>query len=210
VQIDATEAVLLLLATIGPFRVTIVCAALTADATDTILRQIALRSVLIAAAVCVVFAVVGEAILRVFHVSIPAFQIAGGIIVLLFSLESVLGRGGKDNRDNWADGDPMQRAMEIAVYPLAVPLMASVSGLVAIVSLVAQSKDFAGLLFLTGTIVVIMALDYLCLRSCHYLVRVLGQTTLQVVGKVMGVILAALAVELMLMGLAGLGLRLER
>jgi len=210
VQFNKTEAVLLLLATIGPLKVTIVCASLTADAPDTILKQIALRAVLIATTVCVVFAVVGEAILQVFRVSIPAFQIAGGIIVLLFSLESVLGQGGKDRRGNEADGDSQQRTMEIAICPLAVPLMASVSGLVAIVSLIAQSEGLAALLFLAVAILVIMALNYLCLRSCRYLVGVVGQTALQVIGKVMGVILAGLAVELMLIGLTGLGLHLER
>ncbi len=167
----------------------------------------AFRSVLIAAIVCLVFAVLGEAILRLFKVSIPAFQIGGGIIVLLFSLDMVM--GGKPASKDGADGSEEKTAepsLDIAAYPLAIPLMASVSGLVAIVSLLAQRDDLGALLFLTGVIVAIMAINYVCLRSCQYIVRAVGPAALQVVGKIMGVILTALAVELILMGLIGLGI----
>ena len=97
-------------------------------------------------------------------------------------------------------------SLDLAVYPLAVPLMASVSGLVAIVSLLAQRDDLMTLLFLAGVIVAIMGLNYVCLRSCRYIVRAAGPAAIQVIGKIMGVILVALAVELILMGLIGLGI----
>ena len=206
-EFNPSEVIMLLLATIGPLKVTIVCATLTADASPEFLKRVAFRSVLIALIVCIVFAVLGEAILRLFKVSVPAFQIGGGIIVLLFSLDMVMGskQGGKDGA-----GSPEEKnaepSLDIAAYPLAIPLMASVSGLVAIVSLLAQRDDLGALLFLAGVIVAIMAINYLCLRSCRYIVQAVGPAALQVVGKIMGVILAALAVELILMGLIGLGL----
>ena len=166
----------------------------------------AFRSVLIALIVCIVFAVLGEAILRLFNVSVPAFQIGGGIIVLLFSLDMVMGTkpGSKDGAGGPEDN--AEPSLDLAVYPLAVPLMASVSGLVAIVSLLAQRDDLGALLFLAGVIVAIMALNFVCLRSCRYIVRAVGPAAIQVVGKIMGVILVALAVELILMGLIGLGI----
>ena len=71
------EVFLLLFATIGPLKATIVCATMNAEASPEFLKKVALRSVLIAAIVCIVFAVLGETILRVFKVSIPAFQIGG-------------------------------------------------------------------------------------------------------------------------------------
>jgi multiple antibiotic resistance protein len=200
------EKVLLLFATVGPLKVTIVCAALTADAPPEFLKRVALRSVLIATIVCVVFAVIGEAILRLFKVSVPAFQIGGGIIVLLFSLDMVMGKSGSDKAADGPEGKAGEPSLDIATYPLAIPLMASVSGLVAIVSLLAESDDPAALLFLLFVIVAIMALNYLCLRSCRYIVQAMGPAVLQVVGKLMGVILTALAVELTLMGLVGLGI----
>ncbi len=206
-EFSPSEVILLLLATIGPLKVTIVCATLTADASPEFLKRVAFRSVLIALIVCILFAVLGEAILRLFKVSVPAFQIGGGIIVLLFSLDMVMGskQGSKDGVSSPEEKNA-QPSLDIATYPLAIPLMASVSGLVAIVSLLAQRDDLGALLFLAGVIVAIMAINYLCLRSCKYIVQAVGPTALQVVGKIMGVILVALAVELILMGLIGLGL----
>ena len=197
------EVVMLLFATIGPLKVTIVCAMLTATASPEFLRWVAFRSVLVATSVCLVFAVLGEAILGVFKVSVPAFQIAGGIIVLLFALDMVSGE--KKEEKGAAEGSA-EPSRDIAVYPLAIPLMASVSGLVAIVSVLAQSGDLKSILFLAAAIVGVMALNYVCLRGCRMLVRLAGPAVLQVVSRIMGVILAALAVELVLMGLVGLGI----
>ncbi|MCU0734809.1 MAG: MarC family protein [Methylotetracoccus sp.] len=194
------EVILLLLATIGPLKVTIVCATLTAGASPEFLKQVASRSVLIALTVCIVFAVLGEAILKVFHVSLPAFQIGGGIIMMLFSIEMAM----ENKADKKADQLPVEPSMDIAAYPLAVPLMASVSGLVAIVSLIAQMEhDLQGLLYVSGLIVLIMALNYACLRSSRFLVKALGPAALMVISKIMGVILVALSVELIYMGLLG-------
>ena len=101
-------------------------------------------------------------------------------------------------------------SLDIAAYPLAVPLMASISGLIAIVSLVAQmGHALGGLLYLSGLIAVIMALNYICLRSCLIIVKAVGPVTLKVIGTIMGVILVALAVELVVMGLVGFGVMPE-
>jgi multiple antibiotic resistance protein len=206
-EFNHAEVIMLLLTAIGPLKVTIVCASLTANSSPEFCKRVAFRSVLISLVVCIVFAVLGEAILRLLKVSIPAFQIGGGIIVLLFSLDMVT--GGKQADKERVDSPEVKNAepsLDIAVYPLAIPLMASVSGLVAIVSLLAQRNDLEALLFLAAVIIAIMALNYVCLRSCKYIVQAVGPAALQVIGKLMGVILTALAVELILMGLIGLGL----
>jgi multiple antibiotic resistance protein len=206
-HMEPWEAFLFLFGTIGPLKVTLVCATMTADATPDFLKQVAYRSVTIALAVCIVFAVLGEAILNLFKVSVPAFQIGGGIIVLLFSLEMVKS---EKTRDTDATGDsrdhPPELSPEIAAFPLAIPLMASVSGLVAIISLLPREKDVWAVLFLSCSIVAIMAINYVCLRYCQIILKVLGLATLRIVNKMLGVILTALAVELMLKGFSGLGL----
>ncbi len=206
-EFNHSEVIMLLFTAIGPLKVTIVGATLTADASPEFVKRVAFRSVLIALIVCIVFAVLGEAILRLLKVSIPAFQIGGGIIVLRFSLDMVMGskQADKDSAGSPEEKDA-QPSLDIAAYPLAIPLMASVSGLVAIVSLLAQRDDLGALLFLVAVIVAIMAINYVCLRSCRYIVRAVGPAALQVIGIILGVILTALAVELMLMGLIGLGL----
>jgi multiple antibiotic resistance protein len=210
-EVNPAEIIMLLFATIGPLKVTIVCAALTAGTPPEFLKKVALRSVLIALVVCIAFSVLGEAILALFKVSIPAFQIGGSIIVLLFSLQMVVGdkQADKDTERGSQSSDAAQ-SLDIAAYPLAIPLMASVSGLVAIVSVLAQAKAFTELLFLVVVIVAIMAINYVSLRACQALVKAVGPVALQVIGKIMGVILVALAVELMLMGLTGAGIIAKR
>jgi multiple antibiotic resistance protein len=204
------ELVTLLFATIGPLKVTIVAASLTAGTSAGDLERLARRAVLVAGAVCLTFVLLGEVILGLFRVTVPAFQIGGSIIVLLFALEMVV--GGKQAVKDRAPGavaeggDPEPLSADLAVYPLAIPLMASVSGLVAIVSALAQRNDLARVAFLAAAIAAIMAVNYACLRACRRIVDLLGPVTLQVVSKLMGVILTALAVELFLMGVGALGL----
>src|SRR5271166_5834224 len=206
-EFNHSEVIMLLFTAIGPLKVTIVGATLTADASPEFVKRVAFRSVLIALIVCIVFAVLGEAILRLLKVSIPAFQIGGGIIVLLFSLDMVMGSKQTDkDSPGTQEEKKVEPSLDIAAYPLAIPLMASVSGLVAIVSLLAQRDDLETLLFLTVLIVAIMAINYVCLLYCQYIVRAVGTAALQVIGKMMGVILTAMAVELLIMGLIGLGL----
>lgn len=197
------EVVLLLLATIGPLKVTIVAASMTAGAPAEFVKQVSARAVLTASLICLAFAIFGEVILLVFKVSVPALEIAGGIIVLLFSIDMVAGA----KADSHSDGDG-ERALSpnIAVSPLAIPLMASVSGLVAIVSILAESNNIPTMVFLSVVIVGIMALNYVCLRYSAHIVNAVGESVFEVVGKIMGLILAALAIELILAGLVGLGL----
>jgi multiple antibiotic resistance protein len=126
--------------------------------------------------------------------------------LLLSSIDSVMGKSGSDNVGDGSGGKSSDPALDIAIYPVAIPLVASVSGLVAIVSLLAQHDDPASLLSLTGVTLGIMAINCLCLRFCQLIMRAAGPATLQVPSKLMGVILTALAVELFLSGLNGLGL----
>ena len=206
-DLNWSEILTLMFATIGPLKVTIVAATLTAGSSPEFVKKVALRSVLVASAVCLLFVVLGEAILRLFSISVPAFQIGGGIIVVLFSLETLVGsKPDNEGRSGESAKNDAARSLDIAVYPLAIPLMASVSGLVAIVSLIGQRNELSAIFFLTLVIGGLMAINYLCLRSCQFIVRVIGQLALQVVGKVLGVILVALGVELCLMGLVNLGI----
>ena len=72
--------------------------------------------------------------------------------------------------------------------------------------MLAQRNDVGAVLYLIAMIVAMMAINYVCLRSCQFIVKAVGPAALQVIGKIMGVILVALAVELMLMGFTGAGI----
>ena len=85
------DIVLICLITVGPMKAAAMYVTLTAAAPRLLKRQIAIRTVLVSTAVCVVFVLLGEALLRVFHVSIPALLIAGGLILFVFALRLVPG-----------------------------------------------------------------------------------------------------------------------
>ena len=87
------DVVVILLITIGPTKAAIMYLGLTGGADPVFKRQVAIRAVITAAVICVVFVLIGHESLRVFHVSLPALKLAGGLILLLFALHLVLGEG---------------------------------------------------------------------------------------------------------------------
>jgi multiple antibiotic resistance protein len=193
----------ILLVTVGPLKALIVFATLTAKAEPAFRREVANRTVTIAAVVSLVFAVAGEVFLRPFHISLPALKIAGGVMLLLFALGMAMGGGHADEGEE--GGKPKMPSPDIAVFPLAMPMMATPQGLVAITVIVAAQPSLIGVLVVIVALLAVMALNLLCLRSADRIIRAIGPAALQVVAKVAGLLLTALAVQPMILGLRDLG-----
>ena len=189
-----------LLVTVGPLKALIVFGTLTATAEPEFRRRVADRTVMVAAIVTLGFAVAGEVFLQIFHISLPALKIAGGIILLLFALGMAMGGGHDEEGDK-----PKALSPDIAVFPLAMPMMATPQGLVAITVIVAAQPSVLGLLVVIAAILAVMALNLLCLRSADRIIKAIGPSALQVIAKVAGLLLTALAVQLMILGLRDLG-----
>jgi multiple antibiotic resistance protein len=190
----------ILLITIGPLKAAIVYAKLTAKADTAFKRQVAFKTVTVATIVCLVFVFAGQWLLGVFHVSLPALKIAGGLILLLFALDMVMGAEKKTD-----DGDALPSA-DIAVYPLAIPMMATPQGLVAITTIVATKDSWGELIAMAVMVLAIMAVNLGVLLSADRLLKKGGGGAMVVVGKVVGLLLAALAVQLMISSFRDLGL----
>jgi multiple antibiotic resistance protein len=197
--ITTPELFLLLIAVSGPLKVTIVCAFLTAKASPEFIHRIALRAVLYSASVFVVFILLGGALLHVFHISIPAFQVGGGIILILFAVETVTSKSDKLEGES-AEAGTENPPVDIAAYPLAIPLMASPAALVAVTATIAESRDWTPILGMVGVIVAIHALNFIILRSSRHIVSMVSPEILMVAAKVLSVLLTGLAVELILTG----------
>lgn len=190
----------ILLITIGPLKAAIVYAKLTGKADFAFKRQVAFKTVTVATIVCLLFVFAGQWLLGVFHVSLPALKIAGGLILLLFALDMVMGSEKKTE-----DGDALPSA-DIAIYPLAMPLMATPQGLVAITAIVATRDAFVDLLAIAVMVLIVMAINLGVLLSADRLLKKGGGGAMVVVGKVVGLLLAALAVQLMISSFRDLGL----
>jgi multiple antibiotic resistance protein len=196
-QLGFIDILTILVVTVGPLKALIVFGTLTATADSAFRRQVANRTVLIATIVTFVFVVFGGVFLKVFHITLPALKIAGGIILMLFALHMVMG-GSHDEEEG---GKPHAPSPDIAVFPLAMPMMATPQGLVAITVGVAAGE----LVSVVVSLVLVMALNLVCMRSADRIITAIGPSALQVIAKVAGLLLTALAVQLMILGFRDLG-----
>ena len=148
--------------------------------------------------------VAGEFLLDVFHISIPALKFGGGIILMLYALEMVLGSKSEEGAKSDVELSP-----NIAVFPLAMPLMATPHGLVAIVTLTAAAPGTSEMVLMIGSILAVMAFNFVFLLGAHKILSAIGPAALKVVSVIVGLLLVALGIQLMIWGLTDLGVLQE-
>jgi multiple antibiotic resistance protein len=167
-------------------------------------RSVALRASLIAAAVLIGAAFVGEWLLRTLAISLPAFRIAGGL--LLFSIASEMVFGLRTQRQSQAAEQAVEeRVRNIAAFPLAIPLMAGPGAITATVLLAGRSGgDITRLSLLIAVIVAVLLLCLLAFALAERISRVFGTTGNIVLSRLLGVLLAALAVQFVVDGVRAL------
>jgi multiple antibiotic resistance protein len=189
-------------ATIGPADVAALFAALTPDNTPAERRQMALKGTLIATAILLVFALFGEAVLRLFGISLPALRIAGGILLLLIAIDMVFGRPSGGTTTTSAETAEAALKDDISVFPLATPLIAGPGAIGATMLLVADAQgDRLRVAVVILVLLGMLLLTFLLLLIATQVHRLLGVTGLHVVSRVVGVLLAALAVQFILDGI---------
>ncbi len=167
----------------------------------------ALTGVAIAAVILLAFAFFGEAMLDLFGISLPALRIAGGILLLLIAIDMVFGRPSGATSTTPDEAAEAMTSTDISVFPLATPLIAGPGAMGAVILMMAAAggDPLRGAVII-GAIVAILALCLVSMLLASQLQRLLGRTGVHVVGRVFGVILAALSVQFMLDGLAQAGL----
>lgn len=170
-------------------------------------RRIAFKAVAIAAAVLLLFAFGGKALMGALGIGFPAFRIAGGLLLLLVSIDLILARPTglsslTPSEEAEASGDN-----DISVFPLAIPLIAGPGTMTAIVLMMSQSSGqpmMQGIVI--GMLLAVLALTYVTLLASEKILTVMGVTGVNVLMRVGGIILAALAVQFMLDGVIASGL----
>ncbi|MFY2789120.1 MarC family protein [Rhodococcus sp. KRD162] len=136
-----------------------------------------------------VFAIGGQAILSYLHIGIPALQGAGGLLLLLIALSLLTGKG--------AGGDTAAEDVNVALVPLGTPLMAGPGAIAAVIVYVSQADGQVGsLLAIASGIITIHVLFYLVLRFSTVLIRLLGEGGISLLARIAGLLLAAIAVQL--------------
>ncbi|MEI7657176.1 MAG: MarC family protein [Phycisphaerae bacterium] len=174
--------------------------ALAAGRSPAQLRAIATRAVIVSAIVLCGFAALGQFLLGHMGVSLPAFQVAGGIILFRFALSMVFSQA-EQGRKNEGD-ETAARGTDIAIFPLAIPSIAGPGTILAAVVL--TDNDKFGVIEQLVTCLVMLSvlfIQWLLLMGASRIQRLLGDGGTSVLSRIMGLILAALAVETVTTGL---------
>jgi multiple antibiotic resistance protein len=194
-------------AVIGPIDTAVLLASLTPNMTRAERRAISLKAVLIATIIILLFALVGEPVLRQLGVSLAALQVAGGIILFLIALDMILSRRPGPTSLTFKESeeaeDRAERQAEIAVFPLATPLLAGPGAMTGAIVLAAQTKgDVTLLAAVIAAILAVMLVTLILLLLAQEVHQLIGVTARKVIVRVFGVLLAALAVQSIFNGLA--------
>ena len=202
----AATALMTLLATVGPVEVASVFAMLTTSANEGVRRQLAVRACLIGGAVLLIFALSGNQLLYALHVGIPAFRAAGGVLLLSRARDMVFAPHA--GLAPLTHGEQREAAghTDIVVFPLAIPLIAGPGTMTAIVLLAGRARTWVDLASIIVALLIALAVTLSALLSAGRLIRLLGVSGVNVVARVSGIILAALAMQFVFDALLEIGL----
>lgn len=190
-----------LLVTVDPIGTAPMFAALTAGHTGAERRRIALRGVAIAAGILLGFALVGELLLGALGIQLAAFRIAGGVLLFLLSVDMLMVRHSGLRTTTASEEEESGRRADVSVFPLAIPLVAGPGALTSVVLLMSEAGgDVLRAGVVLGELALVLAFTLACFLGAGRLLKLLGITGVNVVTRVSGLLLAALAVQFVIDG----------
>ncbi|MDB5683917.1 MAG: MarC family transcriptional regulator [Sphingomonas bacterium] len=193
---------------IDPLGCAPIFASLTRGASKTHRRAMAIRSILVASGVLFAFALFGEDLLRVLGISMAAFRVAGGIMLFLIALEMVFERR-TQRREERADEITRKAAEEhrpleeedISVFPMAIPMIAGPGSIATAMLLTSRAEGWADGAVVLAALAATLALTMLGLLAAAPMMRALGEKMEAMITRMLGVLLAALAVQFVIDGI---------
>ncbi|MEP2771453.1 MAG: MarC family protein [Fulvivirga sp.] len=194
---ELTAAFVFLFAVIDPIGSVPVFIAVTKGFDEKEKQNIAFKSIFVSALILLFFIVVGELILNAINISLPAFQIAGGIVIFLFALSMIFGESKPES-----EMKSIKNTTETAIFPMAMPSIAGPGAMLAVVLLTKKSEysiweQFQLCLILFGVLLIVLVFLLLATKV-HKIIREAGAS---IISRVMGLILTALAVAKIIDGI---------
>jgi multiple antibiotic resistance protein len=175
-------------------------ASLTSGTSAAHRRATALRSVGIAAGILLFFGLLGQDLLHALGVSLTAFRIAGGILLFLIAIDMVFEKR-TERRETRAEEVTAAHVDDISVFPMAIPMIAGPGSIASIMLMMARSEGLTQSLIVLGALLLTLLLTLLALLLAGPLMRLMGHRMEAMLTRLLGVILAALAVQFVLDGL---------
>ena len=204
---SATVALATFFATIGPIDVAAVFAALTSDTSLKMKRKIAIRGTLVAGTILFLFAFLGEVVLFSFGISLAALQTSGGILLLLIGIEMVFARPSGATTATPEETMEASSKIDISVFPLATPLIAGPGAIGASILLMADAKgDLLQKIVVLSSLLVILLMTFLLMLGATKIQKIFGVIGMNVISRIFGILLSALAVQFIFDGIKQSGL----
>ncbi|MDP3371581.1 MAG: MarC family protein [Candidatus Paracaedibacteraceae bacterium] len=196
------QAFVTLLVIVNPFSVVPVFVSLTQNDSIEVKRKVAKKACLISVVLLLLFAFLGDWLLTLMHISPEAFRITGGLLLLLAAIQMVLSDR-KSSPVSSSEKIGSNTCEDVAVYPLAIPLLAGPGALTTVALLMRRAHDmpFYAEASIIGVVLLISAISLMCLLIGDRLMRVLGDTGTNVLTRVFGIILSAVAINNIIDGL---------
>ena len=185
---------------IDPLGCAPIYAGLSAGASPIQRRAMAIRAVGVATVILLVFALAGEALLKGLGISLASFRIAGGIMLFLIALEMVFEKRTQRREDRAAKVAHDPEADDVSIFPMAMPMIAGPGSIASVMLLVARTNGIEATLVVLAAMGVILLLTLVALLAAGPLMRVVGAKIEAVVTRILGVLLAALAVQFVIDG----------
>ena len=187
-----------LLAITGPLSTVPIFLGLTANSSSTERRLVALVAVVTAAITLLIFAFFGQSILDIFGISLAAFRIAGGILLLLTALDMMR----SDVAAKPAESAAPRKTAAIGIAPIAIPLLAGPGAISTIIIYASAHESSAHAVLVSLVILGVMLLVYLIFRLALSMGSLIGDTATTIMNRVMGLIVASIAIEFIIHGIA--------
>jgi multiple antibiotic resistance protein len=190
---------------VDPFAVIPLFLAVTADSTPSERRGVARRSAFTCAIVLCSFALAGSLIFKIFGITLPAFKIAGGIILMGIGLDMLQAKqsGTKATAEEQQEGAEKQDA---SIIPLGMPMLAGPGAISTVMVLVGESHSVWQQAVIYATILLTSFLAFMILAGADGVRKYLGETGIRILMRLMGLLLVALAVQFVVNGLTDFGL----
>jgi multiple antibiotic resistance protein len=196
-----TTAFLTLVVIIDPPGCAPIFASLTAGTEAVHRRRMAIRSAVVAWSILVFFALLGEPLLRTLGISLSAFRLAGGIMLFMIALDMVFEKRTERREERAEEIKGTPEAEDISVFPMAIPMIAGPGSIASIMLLTARADGLAEDLTVLAALTAVLILTLAALLAAGPLMKLIGVKLEAMITRILGVILAALAVQFVLDGL---------
>ena len=184
-----------------PIGVAAIFAALTSQHTEPMRRHMAINGTLLAGAILLAFFIFGDSLLNLLGITLPAFRIAGGALLFLLAIDMVVVRQSGLRGATSREQHEAEQKEDVSVFPLAFPLISGPGAITTVLLMSAQTRGITASLGLIAMIILVMGLMLTSLLFASRLSHRLGETGANVISRLLGLILSALAMQYILDGI---------